>query len=119
MVSTLSGLNLSLYLANAIDGEEEGDIPAKRVSKTKDHVVEGVFRDGAEELGQLATNASHELEGGAVVDALDVQFVLDETAQLAVGDGELVLQVGLDDVLLQEFSEAVIQGIIDKGRGSG
>ena len=81
--------------------------------------MEGVFRDGAEELGQLATNASHELEGGTVVDALDVQFVLDETAQLAVGDGELVLQVGLDDVLFQELSEAVIQGIIDKGRGSG
>ena len=80
------------------------------------HVLVG---NGINQSRHLVADSAHQLVDIVVVDALDVQLVLDQTRQLRIGHSQLVLQVRLHDGLLEELLQGVVQRAIDQGRSSG
>ena len=95
------------------------DAPAETVRQTQNHSVHVLVGNGIQQRVHLVANSTHQLVHTAVVNAFDVQFVLDQTSQLRIGNREFILQLRLHNRLLQELAEVVVQRTIHQSRSSG
>jgi hypothetical protein len=94
-------------------------VARQRVAEAELHLAQARVVQPLDEVGQLVADAAHELVDLGVADARNVELVLDEPPELDVGDGELVRELGLDDVLLQELLQRLGHLALHDGGGGG
>lgn len=93
-------------------------LPAETVRQTQNHRVHVLVGNRIQQRVHLVADSTHELVHTAVVNAFNIQFVLDQTRQLRIGHGEFILQLRLHNRLLQKLAEVVVQRTIHQSRSS-